>query len=102
MDSTSVLWPNLLQETRRDRLADPQLRTLESAIRANQCCTCRGERMSRESMLAELELHLTTARVHWGAVDPHFSYFRRLLDAAEKDEHFLADLYNRVAQEGGF
>ena len=56
----------------------------------------------RTRMYTELLAHLEKARAKYGSVDPHFSYFQRLVNAAFIDDQMLFDLHRRVQIDGGF
>ena len=56
----------------------------------------------RERALMELHAHLEQARSTFGSVNPQFSYFQRLVNAAHSDDQLLSDLRQRVQRDGGF
>lgn len=58
--------------------------------------------MTRDRKLAALHAALDQAAYDRGRLDPHYSYFERLLNAACSDDHLLDDLYSRVQRDHGF
>ena len=55
-----------------------------------------------ERTLMELHAYLEQARSTFGSVNPQFSYFERLVNAAHSDDQLLSDLSQRVRRDGGF
>jgi len=56
----------------------------------------------RDRMYVELLAHLEQARAALGSVNPQFSYFQRLVNAAHADDQLLFDLHRRVVRDGCF
>lgn len=57
--------------------------------------------MTKSEMYAELEGYIEKARKS-SPVDPHISYFERVLESAAKDIPSLTNLYEYVKNRGGF
>jgi hypothetical protein len=57
--------------------------------------------MTEPEMYAELQGYIEKARRN-SPVDPHISYFERVLESAYKDTQSLITLYEYVKNRGGF
>lgn len=57
--------------------------------------------MTQPQMYEELQGFIETARKK-SPVDPHISYFERVLESSAKDPKVLLNLYEYVHNRGGF
>ena len=56
---------------------------------------------NRERNYMEVLAHLEKARMAIGSVNPHFSYYERMVQLAFFDDGALAELQDRIQREGG-
>jgi hypothetical protein len=58
--------------------------------------------IEREQKLEILFIALQDNGMTNGTINPHFSYYERLIQAAQSDDHFLSVLTRAVVRDGGF